>query len=280
MPVLVMREPEGSVLGETSRLIVKRQIEYGNGRNLPWGVSESAFNARDRELTYQYSSFGVPGLGLQRGLGDEAVVAPYATGLAAMIDPTAALRNFERMQKLGGRGRFGWYEALDFSPARLPEGVSVVPVRAYMAHHQGMILVAIANVLKDGMFRRCFHSNSLVQATELLLQEKTPRESDLSPPGIDEARSAPELRELAAAAPRRFTSPHHVAPRSHLLSNGNYSVMVTAAGSGYSRWRDISVTRWREDPTCDAWGSYVFLRDVVNGQVWVGRISAGGPRTR
>jgi cyclic beta-1,2-glucan synthetase len=268
MPVLVMREPEGSVLGETVRMVVKRQIEYGSDRNLPWGVSESAFNARDREFTYQYSSFGVPGLGLQRGLGDEAVVAPYATGLAAMIDPAAAMRNFERLQKLGARGQYGWYEALDFSPARLPEGVAVMPVRAFMSHHQGMILVAIANVLKDGRFRTCFHSNPIIQATELLLQERTPSDSDLSTPGIDEVQSAPELRELAAAAPRRFTSPHHRAPRTHLLSNGTYSVMLTAAGSGYSRWRDIAVTRWREDPTCDPWGCYVFLRDVANGQVW------------
>jgi cyclic beta-1,2-glucan synthetase len=269
MPILIMREPEGSLLGETSRLIVKRQIEYGSERNLPWGVSESAFNARDREFTYQYSSFGVPGLGLQRGLGDEAVVAPYATGLAAMVDPVAAIRNFERLQQLGGRGPFGWYEALDFSPGRLPEGVSVVPVRAYMAHHQGMILVAIANVLKDGMFRRYFHFNPAIQATELLLQERTPRDSDLSSQRSDAALSAPEMREeLAAVAPRRFTSPHHVAPRTHLLSNGNYSVMLTAAGSGYSRWRNSAVTRWREDPTCDPWGCYVFLRDVVSGQVW------------
>ena len=268
MPVLIMHEPAGSVLGETVRLVVKRQVAYGNERNLPWGVSESAFNARDREFTYQYSSFGVPGLGLQRGLGDEAVVAPYATGLAAMIDPPAAMRNFDRLQKLGARGRFGWYEALDFSPARLPEGVAVVPVRAFMAHHQGMILVAIANVLKDGMFRTRFHSNSIIQATELLLQERTPRDADVPSRPAEEVPSAPELREMAAGAPRRFTSPHHVAPRTHLLSNGNYSVMLTAAGSGYSRWRDIAVTRWREDPTCDAWGCYVFLRDVISGQVW------------
>ena len=186
-----------------------------------------------------------------------------------MVDPAAAIRNFERLQKLGGRGPFGWYEALDFSPARLPEGVSVVPVRAYMAHHQGMILVAIANVLKDGMLRGYFHSNPAVQATELLLQERTPRDSDLSSQRTDDVQSAPELREeLTAVAPRRFSSPHHVAPRTHLLSNGNYSVMLTAAGSGYSRWRGIAVTRWREDPTCDPWGCYIFLRDVVSGQVW------------
>src|SRR5450631_2317267 len=268
MPILVMREPEGSVLGETARLIVKRQIEYGNDRNLPWGISESAFNARDREFTYQYSSFGVPGLGLQRGLGDEAVVAPYATGLAAMIDPKAALRNFERLQALGGRGRFGWYDALDFTPTRLPEGASVVAVRAYMAHHQGMVLVSIANILHNGLIRSYFHANSLVQATELLLQEKTPREVDLARSGIDEMESAPAPRELTAVIPRRFTSPHHAAPRTHVMSNGNYSVMLTAAGSGYSRLRDIAVTRWREDSTCDPWGNYVFLRDVVNGRVW------------
>ncbi|MDP9065566.1 MAG: glycosyl transferase [Pseudomonadota bacterium] len=268
MPVLVMREPDGSVLGDTARLIVKRQIEYGDERGLPWGVSESAFNARDRELTYQYSSFGVPGLGLQRGLGEEAVVAPYATALAAMVDPHASLRNFERLEALGGRGRFGWYDALDFTPARVPEGQTVVPVRAYMAHHQGMILASIANVLHHGVVRALFHSSSMIQATELLLQERTPREGDLSPPTYDDARTSPELRELAAAVPRRFTSPHHVSPRSHLLSNGNYSVMVTVAGSGYSRWRDTAVTRWREDSTRDPWGSYIFLRDVSNGQVW------------
>jgi cyclic beta-1,2-glucan synthetase len=267
MPVLVMREPDGSILGDSARLIVRRQIQYAAERNLPWGVSESAFNARDRELTYQYSSFGVPGLGLKRGLGEEAVVAPYATALAAMIDPKAALRNFARLESLGGRGRFGWYDALDFTPARVPEGQEVVPVRAYMAHHQGMILVAIENVLMEGAMRRYFHADSMIQATELLLQERTPRDSDLSAPGIDEVQHTPELRDLAAVA-RRFTSPHHVAPRTHLLSNGSYSVMITAAGSGYSRWREVAITRWREDPTCDAWGLYVFLRDVADGQVW------------
>jgi len=268
MPILIMREPAGSVLGDTARLVVRRQIQYGLERALPWGISESAFNARDRELTYQYSSFGVPGLGLQRGLGEEAVVAPYATALAAMIDPKAAIRNFAHLEELGGRGQFGWYDALDFTPARLPEGKDVVPVRAYMAHHQGMILVAIANVLKDGVIQKLFHGDSMIQATELLLQERTPRDADRSPPGFDDLPSSAESRDLPAPVPRRFTSPHHVAPRTHLLSNGNYSVMITAAGSGYSRWRDTAVTRWREDPTCDAWGSYVFLRDVANGQVW------------
>jgi cyclic beta-1,2-glucan synthetase len=268
MPELVMREPDGSVLGDTARLVVIRQIEYGASRKLPWGVSESAFNARDRQLTYQYSSFGVPSLGLQRGLGEQAVVAPYATALAAMIDAKAAVRNFVRLEQLGGRGRFGWFDALDFTPARLPEGQDVVAVRAYMAHHQGMIMLSLANVLNAGAMRDLMHADPMIQATELLLQERTPREAARSPPGFDELQTSPELRKLAAAVPRRFSSPHHIQPRTHLLSNGNYSVMIDAAGSGYSRWRDTAVTRWREDSTCDSWGTYVFLRDVANGHVW------------
>ena len=279
MPVLVMREPEGSVLGETSRLIVKRQIEYGSERNLPWGVSESAFNARDREFTYQYSSFGVPRLGLAARLGRRGGGRALCHGAGGHDRSQGRVREFRTLAETRRARRFGWYDALDFTPARLPEGVPVVPVQAYMAHHQGMILVSIANVLKDGMFRTCFHSNAMIQATELLLQEKNPARFGFVAAG--HRRGCNRRRNCANWRPprrRRFTSPHHVAPRTHLLSNGNYSVMVTAAGSGYSRWHDIAVTRWREDPTCDPWGSYVFLRDVANGRGMVGRLSAGGTR--
>src|SRR4029079_12743992 len=150
MPDLVLRAPGGSLLAQTSRLIVKRQIGYGAELKLPWGVSESAYNARDLEFTYQYSNFGVPGLGLKRGLSENKVVAPYATGLAAMIDGEAALTNYSALANLGARGPYGFYEAVDFTPSRLPEGATQVLVRAYMAHHQGMSIVAIANALLDG----------------------------------------------------------------------------------------------------------------------------------
>ena len=178
MPALVMREPEGSLLHQTARLIVSRQMEYGAQRGVPWGISKSAYNFRDLELTYQYSNFGVPGLGLKRGLSENIVVAPYATALASMIEPAAAVRNFARLADLGGCGRYGWYEALDYTPGRLPEGKSVAVVRAYMAHHQGMSLVAIANTLCGGTMRTRFHANPIVQATELLLQERPPRDVD------------------------------------------------------------------------------------------------------
>ena len=268
MPSLVMRAPAGSLLEQTSRFIVRRQMKYGAKLRVPWGVSESAYNARDIELTYQYSNFGVPGLGLKRGLSEDAVIAPYATALAAMVDPQAAARNFERLAAAGGRGRYGWYESLDYTPSRLPEGDPVAIVRAYMAHHQGMTLISIANALQDGRMRARFHADPIVRATELLLQERTPRDVAVARPRAEEVNAAPNVRDLVPTMLRRFHSPHDPTPRTHLLSNGSYAVMLTAAGSGYSRWGDLAVTRWREDVTCDAWGSYVFLRDVNSGEVW------------
>ena len=268
MPSLVMRAPSGSLLEQTSRLVVRRQMKYGVELGMPWGVSESAYNARDLELTYQYSNFGVPGMGLKRGLSEDAVVAPYATALAAMVDARAAAQNFSRLAAAGGRGRYGCYEALDYTPTRLPEGATVAIVRAYMAHHQGMTIVAIANAVYGGAMRARFHADAIVQATELLLQERTPRDVAVARPRAEEVKAAPHMRDLVPPMVRRFHSPHDRVPRTQLLSNGRYAVMFTGAGSGYSRWRDVAITRWREDVTCDAWGSYVFLRDAHSGAVW------------
>ncbi len=268
MPSLVMRAPAGSLLGQTNRLIVRRQIAYGRSLGLPWGVSESAYNIRDLELTYQYSNFGVPGLGLKRGLGESAVVAPYATALASMVDPSAAARNFATLAGVGASGRYGFYEALDYTPSRLPENASVAIVRAFMAHHQGMTIVAIADALLDGAMRARFHAEPMVQATELLLQEGTPRDVAVARPWEADAKSDAKMRQTGLHGGRRLASAHTASVATHLLSNGRYTLMLTAAGSGYSRWRGLAVTRWREDATCDDWGSFVFLRDVRSGGVW------------
>ncbi|MBI3041255.1 MAG: glycosyl transferase [Betaproteobacteria bacterium] len=268
MPSLVMRAPAGSLLEETSRLVVRRQVNYGATLDVPWGISESAYNVRDLELTYQYSNFGIPGLGLKRGLSQNAVVAPYATALAAMVDPGAAARNFARLAALGAGGRYGFYEALDYTPTRLPEGKDVAIVRAFLAHHQGMTVVGIANALLDGKMRARFHAEPVVQATELLLQERTPRDVAVAHPRAEEVETAATVRDLELPAVRRLRSVHDATPEAHLLSNGRYAVMLTAAGSGYSRWGDSAITRWREDVTRDDWGAYVFLRDVQSGDVW------------
>ncbi len=267
MPSLIMHAPAGSLLEGTNRQIVRRQISYGAELGVPWGISESQYNARDLDFNYQYSGFGVPDLGYKRGLADNIVIAPYATGLAAMVDPGAAARNYRRLEEEGGRGRYGWYEALDYTPARLPEGSRVAVIRAYMAHHQAMSIVAIANALQHGDMRDRFHAEPMVQATELLLQERMPRNVPVARPP-SRAIGSVAIQQLYPEMQRRFNSPHSRVPRTHLLSNGRYTVMLTGAGSGYSRWRGLDVTRWREDATLDNWGGYVFLRDMRTGDLW------------
>ncbi len=267
MPSIIMRAPSDSLIEQTNRQIVGRQIDYARALMTPWGVSESAFNVRDRDFTYQYSNFGVPGLGLKRGLADNTVIAPYATALAAMINPEAACRNFEALEQLGARGRYGFYEALDFTPARLPKGQSVSMVRAFMAHHQGMTITAIADCLLDGLMCRRFHAEPMIAATELLLQERVPRDFVVSRPVIADPAHIRRDQDLDGSFAWR-TQPDTPSPTTQLLSNGRYGVMLTGAGSGYSLWGDQALTRWREDATCDDWGNYIYLRDVNSGRIW------------
>jgi cyclic beta-1,2-glucan synthetase len=268
MPTLVMGAPVGSLLEQTDRLVVERQEAYGRSQGVPWGISESAYNARDIELTYQYSNFGVPGLGLKRGLSQNLVIAPYATGLATMVDPGAARRNYDALAEIGGEGRYGFYEALDFTPSRLPDDVPLVIVRSYMAHHQGMTIVAIANALQDGRMRARFHREPMIRACELLLQERMPRDVATARPRAEELKASVGAGAVPGLTVRRIGAPGVGPAVTHLLSNGCYAVMLTATGTGYSRWRDVAVTRWSEDTTRDADGTFVFLRDVRSGHVW------------
>ncbi|PPK72077.1 cyclic beta-1,2-glucan synthetase [Methylobacter tundripaludum] len=266
MPSLVTYTPRYSLLDQACRLSVQSQIEYGKERKVPWGVSESAFNGRDRWFTYQYSAFGVPGLGMKRGLAFDLVIAPYATALAAMYHTHAATVNFESLEKLGALGRYGFFEALDFTPIRLAEHQKVAFVRCYMAHHQGMSLVALANVVYDGVMRRRFHSTPIIQGAEMLLQERVPQGADSAIPDFTQAEA--EVKEIVQPAVRREPSPMSLVPSAQLLSNGRYAVMITAAGSGYSVCEKLAVTRWREDVTRDCWGSYIYLRNLADGRVW------------
>ena len=248
MPSLVMRAPAGSLLEQTNRLVVRRQEKYGDELGVPWGMSESEYNARDIEQTYQYSSFGVPDLGYKRGLSESIVIAPYASGLAAMIDPAAAVRNYERMAGIGARGDYGWYEALDYTRARLPEGAKFAIVRAYMAHHQGMTMVAIANALQDGAMRARFHAEPMVQAAELLLQERMPRD-------VAVARPPPEQTNEAAAdrKPRsRNPAPLHLRPFAHAAHPSPVERTLFGDGDGgrvglqpLARHRDHALARGR-----------------------------------
>ncbi|MDO8949813.1 MAG: glucoamylase family protein [Actinomycetota bacterium] len=268
MPLLVMKTWPGTLLDQTYRSVVKRQIQYGRQRGVAWGVSESAFNAKDVELTYQYQAFGVPGLGLKRGLSEDVVVAPYASVLALPVNTRAALDNLDALSRLGAEGRYGYFEAVDYTPGRVPAGKERAIVKAYMAHHQGMSLVAIGNMLTHDHMQERFHADPSMHAAELLLQERVPRRIQLAQPHVEEVAFIRSVREIQTPLQRSYPLAGTPVPSTHFLSNGSYSVMVTNGGGGYSRWRDDTVTRYREDVTRDNWGMFFYLKDVENGAVW------------
>ncbi len=267
MPMLVMPTYQGTLLDQTCRAAVARQIEYGNQLGLPWGVSESGYNTLDGHLNYQYRAFGVPGLGLKRGLGDEIVIAPYASALALMVAPEAACANLQRLSSMGLDGRFGLYEAVDYTPARLSRGQTSAVIRSFMAHHQGMSLLALDSVLKQKPMQKRFESNASLRATLLLLQERVPKTASVYR-HASRLQAPNALLRAAGSRMRVLTDPDRSRPAVQLLSNGRYHVMVNSAGGGYSRFRDVAVTRWREDISGDNWGVFCYLRDVASGEFW------------
>jgi cellobiose phosphorylase len=267
MPLLIMPTYENSLLDQTCRAAVQRQIDYGRQRGVPWGISESGYNTIDVRLSYQYRAFGVPGLGLKRGLAEDLVIAPYASVLALMVAPEEACLNLQRLTTGGFAHRYGFYEAIDYTPSRLPRGQSSAVVRSFMAHHAGMSLLSLAYLILDRPMQKRFESDPLFRATALLLQERVPRATAFH-------LHAGELTELRASSGdaestvRVFSNPDSAVPEVQLLSNGRYHVMITHAGGGYSRWKDLAVTRWREDGTRDNWGTFCYVRDVTSGAVW------------
>ncbi len=267
-PPLIMPSYNNTLLAVSCRGAVTRQIEYGEQRHVPWGISESCYNFTDAQSNYQYRAFGVPGLGFKRGLADDLVVAPYATLMALTVAPGEALANLKRLRSEGAEGRFGFYEALDYTPSRLPRGQDHAVVRCFMAHHQGMAFLALTQCLLESPMQRRFEANPQFRAAELLLQERVPKETAvLFPHKLESARTREDAGETEATY-RVFTDPNISPPEVHLLSNGRYHVMVTSAGGGYSSWQDTMLTRWREDPTRDCWGTFVYLRDHATGRVW------------
>lgn len=269
MPSLVMQTPASSLLEQTCRLIVKKQISYADEKSIPWGMSESAYNVRDLHLTYQYSNFGVPELAFKRGIGKDLVIAPYASILAGMYEPIETVKNLRRLADLHMIGEYGFYESIDFTKSRIPdpEKQDSAIVKNYMAHHQGMSLVSISNMLHDSLMIKRFHKEPIIQSSELLLQERTPKNIAVSKTRVESVK-VEHVNDTGEMTVRRYTTSNHKVPRTHLLSNGNYAVMITASGSGYSRFKDMSVTRWREDVTRDHWGSYIFFRDIYSHEIW------------
>ncbi len=276
MPLLVMPTYSGTLLDETYTGVVDRQIEYArsNGINagVPWGVSESGYSTTDAELTYQYRPFGVPGLGFKRGLGEDLVIAPYASMMAAMVNPPAAAKNLRRLRDEGKMGRFGFYEAIDYTPARIKRDRKEAIVRQWMAHHQAMGFLGFANLLLDGPMQKRMAASADFKSGELMLHERVPRGAHVFPHTGEHAGSR-RAEQQAVGILRTFNKPDQPTPEVHLLGNGRLATMVSTAGGGYTRWDDgdgktLAVTRWNEDAVRDCWGTFVYLRDLDTGTFW------------
>jgi len=267
MPSLLVSEYRDSLLGQTGTAVVDRQIAYGRERGVPWGVSESGYYQFDTAMNYQYQAFGVPGLGLKRGLGEELVVSPYASLLALPLQPRAVMKNLSELVDQGMLGRYGLYESIDYTKSRLAPGQESAKVRSYMTHHQGMIFISIVNLLRDEVMPGRVHADARVQTTDWLLQEHVPAQAPAESPKPADAAAVRDAIPLPSDVPYT-TSMRRPVPETFLLSNGRYTVLLTSAGGGYSQWQDLRLTRWQPDATLDNWGQWIYVQEQRRQALW------------
>ena len=269
MPNLIMRSREGTLLAHTGELVVAAQIAWAKRLDEPWGISESAFARRDASQTYQYRSFGVPGLGFKRGLEEDRVVTPYASALAASIQPRAVAANLATLETLGMRGTYGLFEALDFTPERATEGRPFTIVRSYMAHHQGMLLVALGNLLNARSMVDRFHADPVIATGELLLDERAPNAASTEWPIAfpSDPVEVPERALPRAPAPWSVSKPAR--RQAFVVGNGRLASLVTDSGGGGLSWNGLALTRYEPDATQDVDGIWLYLRDEVSHRVWL-----------
>ncbi|WP_138429835.1 GH36-type glycosyl hydrolase domain-containing protein [Fodinibius saliphilus] len=270
MPQLFIRSYSATLLSHTFYRIIEWQKEYAQSFNRPWGFSESAYNRLNMDLHYQYRSFGVPGLGLKRGLAEEYVVAPYASALALMIEPITAFENLQNLEKLGALGLKGYYDAVDFTPDHLEKGEEYKVVKMYMAHHHGMTLASLLNVLNDWKIRDDFHAEPMIRSCELLLQERIPRGIPVKEPyPIDVEMEPGEQDEMQYIVEHAdVSSLDATPPRVHLLSNGSLHSFISHAGTGCTRFNNIRLTGWKADTTEDPLGMFIYIKDQESGDYW------------
>ena len=265
MPSLVLYEPHGSALGQVARTAVAEQRSEAARHGTPWGISESAIAGRDHTLAYQYGPQGAARLALRRIPADERVLAPYATLLAAMVVPCAAVTNLRALQDLGARHAMGFIEAIDYTPQRQTAGRAFTLVETYMTHHQSMSLVAITQLLAHGAPRRWAMSDPHLRAVAPLLHERAPSEvarlAWAEPP--PQPRTPRSTRLVLESTPL-----HERLPLTQLLTNGRYAVMLRSHGGGCSNWSDVGVTRWRDDLLRDAHGSFFYLQRSNLDKPW------------
>ncbi|HPL99970.1 MAG TPA: glucoamylase family protein, partial [Bacillota bacterium] len=268
MPLLIMKDYSDTLLHETYDFVIRCQKDYGNKRKVPWGVSESGYYSFDFRLSYQYKAFGIPSLGLKRGLINDTVIAPYATVLALMVNPKESFKNILMLKEEGLDSPYGFYEAIDYTPERLKRGKRSSIVRSFMAHHQGMSFMALNNVINNYILQERFHREPVIKAAEILMQEKIPSKVIFAKDYKEKIEPFEVVVKEDVEYTRVLGLNNNILPEVHMLSNGDYSVMVTDNGSGFSKYRDLAVTRWREDSVLNYSGMFFYLQDIDSGSVW------------
>ena len=262
MPSLIMKSYEDTLLDNTYKSVVNAQIKYAEKHNVPWGISESAYYLFDSAYNYQYKAFGVPGLGLKRGLEDELVVSPYSTVISMEYDIRRGIDNLKRLMRRGLLGKYGFFDAIDFTKGRMVRNKQSMIIKNYMVHHNGMVMMALDNIINNDVFKKRFHSISEVKAYEILLKEKDihnyvyDRESVPMDLGLHYVEEKLIKREVLRKN------------EVNLLSNGSYTVMTTGFGSGVSKKDSMTVNRWREDPSIQKGGIFIYIKNLNSNEFW------------
>jgi cyclic beta-1,2-glucan synthetase len=267
MPSLIMRTYRNTIWDSTYRGVVHRQRMYTDQYQVPFGISESGYYAFDYQLNYQYRAFGVPGLGLDRGLEMNLVVAPYATIMALPFAGQDGLDALHKFENYHANGVYGYYEAVDFTTARLPKGQPYQVVQSYMAHHQGMSMLTLNNLLVDEIMVNRFHADARIKAADLLLQERTPAKVALIEDPIGNYAKFTDFDKQLGQVERTYTKPT-ILPEVNVLSNKRMTSVNTNNGTGMLTWNGLAITRWKEDPVVTTSGAILYLHDVTSEETW------------
>jgi cyclic beta-1,2-glucan synthetase len=268
LPTLLFKEKENTFLSQTTKEIFEVQKEYAESYGIPWGISESNFDAFDFDSNYQYKMMGVPDLALKRYDSRDLVISPYSSFLALMVSPGEAEQNLHRLENMGAVGDYGFFEAVDFNRST-EEPKQGENVRIYTAHHQGMSLVAINNLLNNRIISERLHRNDFIKSCEILLDEKIPEVSNVVQPnqyGYDKKLSV--VRRYEKERIRYSNTPNTLFPIAQIYGNGKYTVMISNSGAGYSKFRDTYINRYYEDFSLDTSGNHIFIKEIKSGHYW------------
>lgn len=264
MPNLIMEIPEGSLIDESCKFARISQIEYSKRNNIPWGISESAYSLKDLQSNYQYKAFGVPTLGLKRGLDEELVVSPYSTFLFLEYDIDEAIKNLKELEKMNMKGEYGFFESIDFTKERLNQGKKYEPVKTYMAHHQGLILNSINNIINKNILKRRFMNNPEIKAVEILLNERMPETVVLSK---EKGNKLTKGKYINKYDDKEIIYKNENKKRLNAISSDNYTSVIDTNGRGYSKYNNIQINRNR-NRLDDKEGIGFFIKNIRNKKTW------------